>query len=269
MSRIRKTFEKLNGKKALVGFVTAGDPTIEKSLEIIEEMCRRGLDVLELGVPFSDPTADGPVIQRSSTRAIGSGVNLRAVIEMVRKIRGFSTIPVVVFTYYNPIIAYGTEAFCRDAVDAGADGLLVVDLPPEESDELTDILGDGLDLIRLIAPTTPPERMKRIAEKASGFLYLVSMTGVTGAGGIDHNELASVADQLKEACKDLPVCVGFGISTPRDVVRVAPLCDGVVVGSAFERAIEESLAGNPVDNVGKLVASLKKALPSAIPAENG
>jgi tryptophan synthase alpha chain len=263
MSRIEETFKRLraNGEKALVGFITAGDPNPGVSLEIVRRMCSSGLDLLELGVPFSDPTADGPVIQRSSARAIGAGVNMKSVIAMVRRVREFSSIPIVVFSYYNPILAYGAEEFYRDAVDAGADGTLVVDLPPEESDELTGVWGNGLDFIRLVAPTTPPERMAEIAARASGFIYLVSMTGITGSGGLNHGEIAGVAQDLRKSCGELPICIGFGISTPDDAARLSEFADGIVVGSAFERLIESSLGnGNIAERVGEFAASLKKAI---------
>ncbi len=262
MSRIAETFEALRrkGEKALVGFVTAGDPSISQSLEIVKEMCSSGLDILELGVPFSDPTADGPVIQRSSARAIKAGTNMRAVLDMTRRIREFSPVPIVLFSYYNPILAYGAVEFYRDSVDAGADGVLVVDLPPEESDELTGAWGDGLDFIRLVAPTTPPQRMVRIAAKATGFIYLVSMTGVTGSGGLDLGELAAVAAELKNACNGLPVCIGFGISTPEQVGGICPMADGIVIGSAFERLIESCLeTGGGARKVADLVSELKRA----------
>jgi tryptophan synthase alpha chain len=263
MSRIEETFKRLRakGEKALVGFITAGDPNPWLSLEIARQMCRSGLDLLELGVPFSDPTADGPVIQRSSARAIGAGANMKSVIEMVRRIREFSSIPLVIFSYYNPILAYGAEDFYRDTVAAGADGTLVVDLPPEESDELTGLWGNGLDFIRLVAPTTPPGRMAEIAAKASGFIYLVSMTGITGSGGLNREEIAGVASDLRNSCRGLPICIGFGISTPEDAAKVAEFADGVVVGSAFERLIESNLEdGNIAGRIGEYVARLKNAI---------
>jgi tryptophan synthase alpha chain len=266
MSRIEYTFSRLRARneKALVGFITAGDPDPETSLEIARQMCRSGLDLLELGVPFSDPTADGPVIQRSSARAISAGVNMKSVMEMVGRIREFSSIPLVIFSYYNPILAYGAERFYKDATAAGADGTLVVDLPPEESDELTGVWGDGLDFIRLVAPTTPPERMAQIASKASGFIYLVSMTGVTGSSGLDREEIASVARDLRKNCNGLPICIGFGISTPDDAAKMSGFADGIVVGSAFERLIESSLGDqNLAVKVGKYVARLKKATSDA------
>lgn len=263
MSRIEETFSRLRarGEKALVGFITAGDPDLGRSLEIVRQMCRSGLDLLELGVPFSDPTADGPVIQRSSARAIAGGVNMESVIEMVRRIREFSSIPIVIFSYYNPILAYGAREFYRDATAAGADGTLVVDLPPEESDELTGEWGQGLDFIRLVAPTTPPERMARIAANASGFIYLVSMTGITGSGGLDREEIARVAHDLRKNCHGLPICIGFGISTPDEAAKVSEFADGVVVGSAFERLIESSRDdANIAGRVGEFAARLKNAI---------
>lgn len=246
MNRIGKMFEALKEKKekALVGFVTAGDPNISDSLRIITAMCEAGVDILELGVPFSDPTADGPVIQRSSGRALANGVNLNAVLDMIRDIREKTEIPIILFSYYNPILRYGNDAFYRDARAAGADGVLVVDLPPEESDEMTDCWTEppeeGLSLIRLVAPTTPLERMAQIAESASGFLYLVSKTGVTGSDGLDTGEIRQHTESLR-AASNLPICVGFGISTPEDVAAIAAVADGVVIGSAFERLIEENL----------------------------
>lgn len=261
-NRIEKTFENLRRKneKALVGFLSAGDPDTKTSLKIIESMCGTGLDIMELGIPFSDPTADGPVIQRSSSRALKNGVNIKTVLEMTRKIRAFSDIPVILFTYYNPIHAYGAEAFYNDALSADADGVLVVDLPPEESDEMTSNWpGDELALIRLVAPTTPPERMKKIASSASGFIYLVSKTGVTGSDGLDTDDIAVHAKLLRGVTK-LPVCVGFGISTPEDVKRIAPHADGIVIGSAFERIIEENLGKPDIHEIlGEYISRLKTA----------
>lgn len=247
MNRIAETFERLRQKneKALVGFVTAGDPDISDSLGLITAMCEAGLDILELGVPFSDPTADGPVIQRSSVRALARGMSLRTVLEMTREIRKkFTEIPIILFSYYNPIYAYKSTAFYKAAVEAGADGLLVVDLPPEESDEMTEAWqGNALSLIRLIAPTTPVERMKQIAASASGFIYLVSKTGVTGSEGLDTGDIALYMKNLRSVTS-LPICVGFGISTAAEVAAVAAVADGVVIGSAFERLIEDNM-GKP------------------------
>jgi tryptophan synthase alpha chain len=240
MNRIQSTFSGLSqrNEKALVGFVTAGDPDVHASLALIQSMCENGLDILELGVPFSDPTADGPVIQRSSARALSHGVSLRTVMEMTREIRRFTDIPIVLFSYYNPILAYGVDSFYRNARNAGADGVLIVDLPLEESAEMTDHpLSPDLPLIRLVAPTTPVERMKAIASASVGFLYLVSKTGITGSEGLDTGEVAKNVARIRSVT-DIPVCVGFGVRTADDVAQIASVADGVVIGSAFERLIE-------------------------------
>jgi tryptophan synthase alpha chain len=262
MNRIEATFEKLAARKekALVGFVTAGDPDLSRSLRIIAAMCAAGLDLLELGVPFSDPTADGPVIQRSSGRAIAAGTGLAQVLEMVAALRRETQIPLVVFSYYNPVLAYGAAAFHRDACGAGADGLLVVDLPPEESAELTALWPDnGLCLIRLTSPATPPERMRRIAAGASGFIYHVSQLGVTGSDGLRPAEIAAKVRELRTLTR-LPICVGFGISTSAQVAAVARIADGVVIGSAFERLIEENIARPDLpDILAARVGKLKRA----------
>jgi len=243
MNRIERRFAQLKSRNesALVGFVTAGDPDPARSFEIVQAMCRAGMDILELGVPFSDPTADGPVIQRSSSRALKSGTKMGPILQMTERLRKNTDIPIILFSYYNPILAYGAGRFYAEAVDAGADGALVVDLPPEESAELT----AGWDfsrfaLIRLIAPTTPPQRMRAIAEGAAGFLYMVSKTGVTGSAGLDAAAVERHVAMLRQTT-DLPVCVGFGVSTADDVAALSRTADGVVIGSAFERLIEENL----------------------------
>ena len=258
MNRIQKTFNDLQQRKekALVGFVTAGDPTPELSLQIVLGMCRSGLDILELGIPFSDPTADGPVIQRSSERSLEKGTSLLSVLAMTRKIRLEPDIPIILFSYYNPIFTYGAGRFYQEAVEAGADGVLVVDLPPEESDELTaGWNGQELSLIRLVAPTTSQGRMSFIAGAGEGFLYLVSKTGVTGSPGLDLADIAEKITSLR-AVTTLPVCVGFGISTPDDVAGIAKVADGVVVGSAFEKLIETHI--EDPDLIEILSGSVKK-----------
>jgi tryptophan synthase alpha chain len=242
MNRIEKRFAeyKKTGSKALVGFVSAGDPSVEMSKKLLREMIAGGLDVLELGVPFSDPTADGPVIQRSSSRAIAAGVNMGVCLDIVRDIRSYDKdLPVVLFSYYNPIIAYG-KRFYEDAAAAGADGVLIVDLPPEEAGELTDKWpGNELVVIHLIAPTTYDERVKLIAAASRGFLYLISRTGVTGTGGINVDGVSRYVDRIRRQT-DLPLCVGFGISTPEDAFAMAGHADGIVIGSAFEKVIEKN-----------------------------
>ena len=262
MNRIQKKFKELKSKneKALVGFVSAGDPTPELSFEIILAMCQAGVDILELGVPFSDPTSDGPVIQRSSHRSLKNKTSLTSVLAMTREIRSQTRTPIILFSYYNPLFKYGCGRFSRDAVNAGADGVLVVDLPPEESDEMTAQWQDSkLNLIRLVAPTTPPDRMAMIAKDAEGFLYQVSKTGVTGSLGINLKNVNEQVRTLKSQT-NVPICVGFGISTPEQVASVASIADGVVVGSAFEKLIEDNV-GKPdlPDLVAIAVSKLKAA----------
>ena len=262
MNRIKKKFQQLKelGETALVGFVTAGDPDLDKSLDIVKSMCEAGLDILELGIPFSDPTADGPVIQRSSKRALAAGTTLPKVLKMTENVRNTSDIPIILFSYYNPIYAYGVEKFYNDAVKAGADGVLIVDLPPEESDELTKFFkNDDFSLIRLIAPTTPPERMKKIAKSATGFLYLVSKTGVTGSDGLNTSSIENISNELC-SLSEIPVCIGFGISTNDDVANISKYSEGVVIGSAFERTIETNINNaNLVSIITKQVKEYKNA----------
>ncbi|MBW1988401.1 MAG: tryptophan synthase subunit alpha [Deltaproteobacteria bacterium] len=258
MSRISHTFEKLSarGEKALVAFLSAGDPDRERSMAAIRALVEGGADVLELGVPFSDPTADGPVIQRASQRALSAGMTLPGVLSMAGEIRAeFPDLPVVIFSYYNPILSMDGR-FHAEAVAAGADGLLVVDLPVEESDELTGSWDEGLDFIRLVAPTTPKERMKAICEKASGFVYLVSMTGVTGSEGLKQEVAATCARAVKSVT-GLPLCVGFGVSTPEQAGLLSRAADGVVVGSAFCKMLEQGAAP---DELRDFAASLKQGM---------
>ena len=262
MNRIEKTFLDLYQKreKALVGFVTAGDPTPERSLEIIHAMCRAGLDILELGVPFSDPTADGPVIQRSSERSIKNGTTLSSVLDMTKAIRNETEIPIILFSYFNPIFVYGVVPFYHDTIRAGADGVLIVDLPPEESDEMTVEWPErNLSVIRLVAPTTPLDRMELISRTGEGFLYLVSKTGVTGSDGLDIHGITEKITTLR-LVTELPICVGFGISSPEHVADIASVADGVVIGSAFERIIEENLHSKELPSMlSSAVQSLKGA----------
>lgn len=266
MSRIATTFETLKreGRAALVGFVTAGDPDLDTSEKIVRAMCDAGLDLLELGIPFSDPVADGPVIQRGSQRALAAGTTIEKVLEMTARLRQHTQVPIVLFGYYNPIHAMGAEVFCQKAQKVGADGMLIVDLPPEEIDDLKGSdRKNSLDLIRLIAPTTPDARMAKIAGGASGFLYLVSKTGVTGSAGL---EVAPVNDQIQRLrlLSGLPICVGFGISTPADAAAIAGIAEGVVIGTAFERMIEENLNDPQLpDLLGQQVARIRNAMDNA------
>ena len=262
MNRIKTAFEqvKKKGEKAVIGFVTAGDPDFDTSLELIKQMCSSGLDILELGIPFSDPTADGPVIQRASARAIANGIHVAAVLEIAGKIRKTTEIPIILFSYYNPIHAYGAKNFYRDSLKAGVDGVLIVDLPPEESYEMTSKwTGDDLSLIRLIAPTTPLSRMKKISTAASGFLYLVSKTGVTGSSGLDIFNIESQVQDLKPFT-NLPISVGFGISTARDVKAISKFADGIVIGTAFVKLIESNIGNKELPLIlGKKAQEYKNA----------
>lgn len=282
MNRIEKTFIRLKekGEKALVGFITAGDPDIEKSFEIAKVLCTGGVDILELGVPFSDPTADGPVIQRSSMRALKAGMTLEKAFEFIEKLRsdGVET-PVIIFSYYNPLFRYGARSFYEKAIKVGADGVLVVDLPPEESEEFTG-KWDGwttettqFSFIRLIAPTTSKERMRSILKDASGFVYLISKLGVTGSEEIlpssqpgtdkdplDYETIGQMVSTIK-SIKKIPVCVGFGVSKPEQASRIAKIADGVVIGSAFEKAIEEHIGDEALLSIlDNMTSAFKKTL---------
>lgn len=262
-SRLDATFAALRARheRALVAYFTAGDPSLALTRKLVVEAARRGADVIELGIPFSDPLADGPVIQRATQRALAAGVTLPRVLELVREMRGEVSVPLVFLTYYNPILAFGLKAFCRTSVEAGIAGVIVADLPPEESGPLrAEALAAGLDLIHLVAPTSTPERMRKIARASEGFLYMVSLTGVTG-------ERAALAPELTQQLRALraittkPVCVGFGIGTPEQAALVGQLADGVVVGSAIVRLVEQH-ASSPelLGRVGDFIAGLKAPL---------
>ncbi|MEJ2066619.1 MAG: tryptophan synthase subunit alpha [Deltaproteobacteria bacterium] len=241
MGRIANTFNALRaqGEKALVIYLTAGDPSLEVTREIVLGLDAAGVDCLEIGVPFSDPTADGPIIQAASQRALRNGTTLSAILDMIESIRTVSEIPVVLFGYYNPILSYGTERFAARAKETGVDGILVVDLPPEEAHELRQYTDpQGIDFISLIAPTTGTERMKMIASDASGFLYYISITGVTGTAKPQVEEVAKDIQRIRTVT-ELPLIVGFGISTPQQASQIAPYADGIVIGSAVVQMIEE------------------------------
>ena len=241
MGRIANTFNALRaqGEKALVIYLTAGDPSLEVTREIALGLDAAGVDCLEIGVPFSDPTADGPIIQAASQRALRNGTTLSAILDMIESIRTVSEIPVVLFGYYNPILSYGTERFAARAKETGVDGILVVDLPPEEAHELRQYTDpQGIDFISLIAPTTGTERMKMIASDASGFLYYISITGVTGTAKPQVEEVAKDIQRIRTVT-ELPLIVGFGISTPQQASQIAPYADGIVIGSAVVQMIEE------------------------------
>ncbi|MFH0812184.1 MAG: tryptophan synthase subunit alpha [Pseudomonadota bacterium] len=263
MSRIREVFKELKSKnrKALITYITAGDPHLSVSKEIIWQLIENGADIIELGVPFSDPTADGPVIQAASQRALKTGTTLSEILGLVKEIRQFSQIPIILFGYYNPFFVFGPKEICQNAKEAGVDGLLVVDLPYEEADELkryTDQM--DLDFIFLLAPTSDENRIKMISRKARGFLYYISMTGVTGSPhSFDHYKEEDI-NRIKKYT-DLPVAIGFGISTPEQADAMSKFADGVVVGSAIVRIIEENRNSQQLlKKVGEFTAQLRRVL---------
>jgi tryptophan synthase alpha chain len=243
-----------------VAYVTAGDPTLEATRRIVLALAEVGADVVELGVPFSDPLADGPVIQRASERALRGGTTLAGVIDLVRELRTSTEVPLVLFSYFNPILQLGIETFAEAAAKAGADGVLVTDLTPEESEEYRKIVrGRGLDTIFLAAPTSSDERLRRIAEVSSGFLYLISRTGVTGQREALPEDLPALLRRVR-AATPLPIAVGFGISLPGHVSMLGGLADAAVVGSALVAEIERA---KTVDAAAAAVAERVRLLKDA------
>ncbi|MCX6880469.1 MAG: tryptophan synthase subunit alpha [Verrucomicrobia bacterium] len=239
-NRIDTTFARLREarQKAFVAYVAAGDPDFGRSLEVIRMLADCGADLIELGLPFSDPLADGIVNQMAADRALKSGMTSTRTLDLIREFRQTHQTPIVLFTYLNPVFTYGFEAFHHAAAAAGADGILLLDLPPDEAALNPDLArGAGLQHIRLIAPTTPPARIKLLAQSAAGFIYALSRAGVTGAHGVPAANLASLVTAIK-AHSEVPVCVGFGITTPAQAAAVAAIADGVIVGSAIVQQIQ-------------------------------
>jgi tryptophan synthase alpha chain len=246
MGRIGTRFakRKAEGRPAFVAFLTAGDPSLDRTVEAAVELDAAGADVLELGVPFSDPLADGPVIQRSSERALARGVTLPGVLEAVRRIRERTDLPLLLFSYFNPLLQHGLARLSREAKAAGVDGALVTDLPPEEAGEWIEAArAEDLDTIFLASPTSPAERLRRVAEASRGFVYAVSRTGVTGERRALSDDARPLVERLR-ALTDVPVALGFGLSTPEQVREAAQVADGVVVGSALVRFLEEQPGGD-------------------------
>ena len=266
MGRIEERFTALNkeGRKAFVAYLTAGDPNLKTTAELIPALEAAGVDIIEVGVPFSDPTADGPVIQAASQRALKKGATLEKILAMITGLRRFSGIPIVLFGYYNPILSYGPERFAADAAAAGVDGILVVDLPPEEADELRRYSDPaGLAFITLIAPTTDPQRARKILRGATGFVYYISVTGVTGTAVPRPDDVRQDVERLKKMTM-LPVAVGFGISTPAQAATIAPLADGVVVGSALVRLIgEKGESIGLINNAFSFAEEIRRAIDAA------
>ena len=262
MSRIAETFEQLGarGEKALIAFITAGDPCLSMTEECILEMERSGADIIELGVPFSDPMADGPTIQKSSERALSAGTTLPGILDMVRSVRRRSRIPIVLMGYFNPVFLHGVKKFARDAALAGVDGVLLVDLPPEEAVEFSKIFSSaGIDLIYLLAPTSDTARIEKVAGLCSGFVYYVSVTGVTGVRQNVADSLVEKVECIKKRIP-LPVAVGFGISDAAQAASVAHSADGVVVGSAIVKLFEEFSGEELKKKLGIFIAELKAGI---------
>jgi tryptophan synthase alpha chain len=263
MSQLDATFARLRaaGERALVAYFTAGDPSLELTPRLVVEAARRGADVIELGVPFSDPLADGPVVQRAAMRALAGGTSLVRVLETVAKLRGESDVPLVLMTYYNPVLAFGLPAFARTAAEVGVDGVIVVDLPPEEAQPLAaEAKAVGLDMVYMVAPTSTPARLRLIARRSGGFIYAVSLMGVTGERRGLPPDLAAQIRALRLVTTK-PICVGFGIGQPDQVAAVGSLADGVIVGSAIVRFVEERAASpSLVADTGAFIASLKAPL---------
>jgi tryptophan synthase alpha chain len=259
MSRIAETFARLKheGKKGFIPFITAGDPDLKTTRDLILELDRVGATVIELGVPFSDPMADGPVIQRASERALRHGFGLTEILHTIAEARKQTRVPVVLFSYFNPLLQFGIENLAREAEHAGVDGILVTDLAPEEAGRFAAMLrAHEIDMIFLVAPTSTDERLKMVAERASGFIYAVSRTGVTGA----REEVSAEAEHLVNRVRkvsDLPVAVGFGISKPEHVADIWRFADAAVVGSAIVREIEQALSpADAVSRVGRFAREL-------------
>jgi tryptophan synthase alpha chain len=261
-NRITRLFEGLKAKKkkGFIAFVTAGDPDIGTTKKIIRELESSGADMIELGIPFSDPMADGPTIQASYERAVKGGVHLSDVLKLVADVRKESEIPLVLFGYYNPIFNYGLKKFAKDAAHAGADGVLIVDLPPEESDELkVELDKAGVDLIFLLTPTSDEGRMRLVASKASGFIYFVSVTGVTGARSAVSSDIHKYVKRVRKYT-GLPLGVGFGISTPAQAKEVCRSADAAVVGSAIVNVIARNKGPRLIKELGSFVSGIKRGI---------
>ena len=262
MNRLSLCFETLKKKnqKALVTFITAGDPDLTTTEEIIHILEQAGSDIIELGMPFSDPMADGPTIQLSSERALAADTNLEKILVSVKNVRVTSEIPIILMGYLNPIHAYGYERFARDAAQAGVDGLLLVDMPPEESEQLLSYSNHyGLNVIFLLTPTSDADRMVTVAKIGRGFVYYVTVAGVTGARQSVSTSLAEELLVIRDRIK-IPVVAGFGISTPEQAASVALLADGVVVGSAIVKLFENHSGSDLKREVRNFISSLKNAI---------
>ena len=259
MSRIEKSLVSLNGNKALVAFYTAGDPDLSASKDIFAVIEKNGADIIEIGVPFSDPLADGPTIQASSHRSLQKGTTLKKIIQLVADIRKTSELPIILMTSFNPVFVYGKKEFVADAVKAGVDGMIIPDLPPEEAEEFLEI-AEGLDMVFLLAPTSTPARIQQVGKVSKGFIYYISLTGTTGTKEALSAGLKNKVNEIKKSVS-LPVLVGFGVSGPEQAKQAAEASDGVIIGSAIVKLIAEH--SDPAERDRKLadfLASIKKAI---------
>ena len=262
LSKVDVKFSELKNNKrlALMPFIMAGDPNIEITSEILLKLQENGADLIELGIPYSDPLADGPIIQLSASRALKSGTTPRKVITLLESLKGKLKIPIILFTYLNPLLCFGFERFCEIACNAGVSGLIIPDLPLEEACKFSNIVSThSMDLILLVAPTTPFERMQKISKHTKGFTYLVSVTGVTGERNKMENRVENLIAKLKEISTN-PIAVGFGISTPEHVNKVREWgADGVIIGSAFVKRIFSSKETDVVNHVGNFCKEMRLA----------
>ena len=265
-NRIQHTFHSLiaKGEKALIPYIMAGDPSLEMTESLVLTLADGGADLIELGVPFSDPIADGPVIQQAAERSLHAGTTLKKIFSTVRSLRTKTQVPLIFMAYYNTILNMGLEKFCDEAVAAGVDGVIVPDLPPEESDALYEATMEtgGPTIIFLLAPTSTPQRRKDVISRTHGFIYYVSLTGITGSQITNFNQVKKNVSAIQKIAKK-PVAVGFGISTPEQARNVAQFADGVIIGSALVRTIaEQHQDNNFLLNIKRLIRNLKAAVSS-------
>ena len=267
-SKLDRTFAQLRqrGEKALIAYVMAGDPSLQETEQLVVELEQAGADIIELGVPFSDPIADGPVIQQAAERALRSGTSLRAILSMVARLRVRTQIPLVLMAYYNSIHAFGPERFCQESAQVGVDGLILPDMPPDEAGPLKGpAAAAGLPLIFLLAPTSTAARRTFVASQSQGFVYYVSLTGITGAKLLDLADVGKNVEKIRKVTK-VPVAVGFGVASPEDAAKVAAIADGVIVGSAIVKQIDaHRQKSEMVKRVAEFVRSLKTAMRAAQP----
>lgn len=256
MNRIDQAFKELKrkNKKALIPYIMAGDPDLDSTKDLVAELESTGADIIELGVPFSDPLADGPTIQRASERSLQHGTTLRKVLALVKEIRKHSQIPLILMTYYNPVFKFGIQRFVKEAVSAGVDGTIIPDLIPDEADDfISTAKQHGLDTIFLLAPTSTQERIRKVSKASNGFIYYVSITGITGSKLAMGTAMKNTLNSIKTLSKK-PVAVGFGISNPEEASAAARLADGIIIGSAIVKLIAEG------KGINKFVRSIRKAI---------